>query len=74
MIPLDEYENELLQSVENGEWISNGNVDARLKALQFYIKNQNKKSGFQTELGVTGLNYTGIVPTKYKKIAPTIIR
>jgi predicted DNA binding CopG/RHH family protein len=44
MIPLDEYENELLESVENGEWVSKGNVDERLKALQSYIKNQNKKA------------------------------
>lgn len=44
MIPLDEYEYELLESVENGEWISKGNVDERLKSLQAYIKNQNKKA------------------------------
>lgn len=44
MIPLDEYENELLESVENGEWVSKGNVDERLKVLQSYIKNQNKKA------------------------------
>lgn len=44
MIPLDEYENELLESIENGEWVSKGNVDERLKALQSYIKNQNKKA------------------------------
>jgi predicted DNA binding CopG/RHH family protein len=44
MIPLDDYENELLESVENGEWVSKGNVDERLKALQSYIKNQNKKA------------------------------
>ncbi|MDD2368814.1 MAG: hypothetical protein PHQ90_05890 [Sulfuricurvum sp.] len=44
MIPLDEYENELLESVEKGEWVSKGNVDERLKSLQFYIKNQNKKA------------------------------
>lgn len=74
MIPLDEYENELLQSVENGEWISKGNVDARLKALQSYIKNQNKKSGFPIKLGMTGSNYAGTDATKYKKIAPTTIR
>ena len=44
MIPLDDYENELLESVENGEWISKGKVDERIKALQSYIKNQNKKA------------------------------
>lgn len=44
MIPLDDYENEILESVENGEWVSKGNVEERLKALQSYIKNQNKKA------------------------------
>lgn len=44
MIPLDDYENELLESVENGEWMSKGNVDVRLKALQSYIKSQSKKA------------------------------
>ena len=42
MIDLDEYETELLQSVENGEWQSRGNVDERVKELQSYVKNQKK--------------------------------
>ncbi len=44
MIPLDDYENDILESVKNGEWVSKGSVDERLKALQSYIKNQNKKA------------------------------
>ena len=44
MIALDEYETELLQSVENGEWKSCGNVDERMKELQSYVKNQKKKA------------------------------
>lgn len=44
MIPLDEYENDILNSVENGEWVSKGEVDKRLKTLQTYIKSQNKKA------------------------------
>jgi predicted DNA binding CopG/RHH family protein len=44
MIELDEYETELLQSVENGEWQSRGNVDKRIKELQAYVKNQKKKA------------------------------
>ena len=44
MIKLDEYETELLQSVENGEWQSRGNVDKRIKELQSYVKNQKKKA------------------------------
>ena len=44
MIELDEYETELLQSVENGEWQSYGNIDERMKELQSYVKNQKKKA------------------------------
>jgi predicted DNA binding CopG/RHH family protein len=44
VIELDEYETELLQSVENGEWQSHGNVDERMKELQSYVKNQKKKA------------------------------
>ena len=54
MIPLDEYENKLLESVENGEWVRKGNVDERLRVLQFYIKNQNKKARFPIKSGMTG--------------------
>jgi len=44
MSDLDEYETELLQSVENGEWQSRGNIDERMKELQSYVKNQKKKA------------------------------
>jgi len=44
MLDLDEYETELLQSVENGEWKSRGNIDKRMKELQSYVKNQKKKA------------------------------
>jgi predicted DNA binding CopG/RHH family protein len=44
MIDLDEYETDLLQSVENGEWQSRGNIDERMKELQSYVKNQKKKA------------------------------
>jgi len=44
MIDLDEYETELLQSVDNGEWQSRGNIDERMKELQSYVKNQKKKA------------------------------
>lgn len=53
MIPLDEYENKLLESVENGEWVRKGNVDERLRVLQSYIKNQNKKARFPIKSGMT---------------------
>ena len=44
MINLDEYEQEILQSVENGEWKSKDNIDKRLIELQSYIKRQKKKA------------------------------
>jgi len=44
MIDLDEYETDILQNVENGEWQSRGNIDNRMKELQSYVKNQKKKA------------------------------
>jgi len=44
MIALDEYETDILQSVENGEWQSRGNIDERMKELRFFVKNQKKKA------------------------------
>ena len=44
MINLDEYEQDILQSVENGEWESKNNTDDRLLELQSYIKYQKKKA------------------------------
>ena len=44
MIDLDEYETDILQSVENGEWQSRGDIDERMKELQSYVKNQKKKA------------------------------
>ena len=44
MIELDEYETDILQSVENGEWQSRGDIDNRMKELQSYVKNQKKKA------------------------------
>ena len=44
MIKLDEYEQDILESVENGEWESKKDIDDRLQQLQLYIKNQKKKA------------------------------
>ena len=44
MSELDTYESELLQSVENNEWKSRGNIDNRIKELQSLVKNQKKKA------------------------------
>lgn len=44
MLKLNEYEQDILESVENGEWISTNNTSEKLKELQRYIKNQKKKA------------------------------
>jgi len=44
MIDLDEYEQDILQSVESGEWKSKNNTSNRLIELQSYIKCQKKKA------------------------------
>lgn len=44
MLKLDKYEQEILTSVEKGEWESKGNIISRVKELQSYIKNQKKKA------------------------------
>ena len=44
MIDLDEYETDILQSIENDEWQSRGNINNRIKELQSYVKNQKKKA------------------------------
>ena len=41
---LDKYEKDILESVENEEWVSKKNIDNRLLELQSYIKSQNKKA------------------------------
>ncbi len=41
---LDDYEADILQSVENGEWKSRGDIDERIKELQNHIKHQKKKA------------------------------
>ena len=44
MTNLDEYEEDILQSVENGEWKSKKNINKRLLELQSYVKHQKKKA------------------------------
>jgi len=44
MINLDEYEQDILKSVENNEWKSKDNLDNRTLELQSYVKNQKKKA------------------------------
>ncbi|MDY0122386.1 MAG: hypothetical protein RBR54_10635 [Sulfurimonas sp.] len=43
MTNLDEYEQDILQSVENGEWKSKKNIDERLLELQSYVNIKRKK-------------------------------
>ena len=44
MSNLDQYEQDILRSVENGEWVSKNNTKATLTELQSYIKHQKKKA------------------------------
>ncbi len=44
MNTLDDYEAELLKSVENDEWESRGEIDNRIKELQSFVKNQKKRA------------------------------
>ena len=46
MIKLDECEADILKSVENGEWKSQGDIAKRKKELQTIVKKQKKKSFF----------------------------
>ena len=41
---LDEFEKDILQSVESNDWKSKNNTKERLKELQSYIKNEKKKA------------------------------
>ena len=41
---LDDFEKDILKSVESGEWKSENNKEERLKELQSYIKNEKKKA------------------------------
>ncbi len=44
MTKLDDFEKDILESVENDEWISKNNLDERIKELQSYLSNQKKKA------------------------------
>jgi predicted DNA binding CopG/RHH family protein len=41
---LDDFEQDILDSVENNEWQSKGDIKARLTELQDFLKNENKKA------------------------------
>ena len=43
MQKLDEFEKELLESIENEEWQSRGDINERKRELQSYIKSQKKR-------------------------------
>ena len=44
MTNLDEFELDILKSVESGEWESKGDITARTEELQSIIKHQKKKA------------------------------
>ena len=35
---LDDFERDILESVENGEWVSKGNIEERKEELKSYLK------------------------------------
>ncbi len=41
---LDAFEQDILNSVENDEWISKGNIKQRLFELQSHLKQEKKKA------------------------------
>jgi len=44
MAKLDEFELDILESVENDEWQSKGNIKERTQELQSIIKHQKKRA------------------------------
>ena len=44
MPKLDDFEKDILESVESDEWVSKGNLEKRTEALQGYLSNQKKKA------------------------------
>jgi predicted DNA binding CopG/RHH family protein len=41
---LDDFEQDILDSVENNEWQSKGDIKTRLTELQGFLKNEKKKA------------------------------
>jgi predicted DNA binding CopG/RHH family protein len=41
---LDDFEHDILDSVENDEWRSKGDIQGRLAELQGFLKHEKKKS------------------------------
>ncbi|MEE9339737.1 MAG: hypothetical protein V3U87_16820 [Methylococcaceae bacterium] len=41
---LDDFEQDVLDSVENNEWQSKGDIKTRLTELQGFLKNEKKKA------------------------------
>lgn len=41
---LDEFEKDILESIEASEWVSKENLNERTQELQSYLKNQKKKA------------------------------
>jgi len=44
MTNLDSFEQDILESIENDEWQSKGDIPARLAELQGFLKNEKKKA------------------------------
>jgi len=44
MLKLDDFEKDIVESIENDEWVSKGSIESRKKELQKYLSNQKKKA------------------------------
>jgi len=44
---LDGFEQDILDTVENNEWQSKGDIKARLNELQGFLKNEKKNQTFR---------------------------
>ena len=66
MTDLDAYEEDILQSVENGEWESKKNINERLLELQSYVKHQNLIQVLIHQFASNKIKYRNMVlmPTK----------
>jgi len=65
---LDEFEKELLNSVEKGEWVSKGNLDKRIKELQSHIINQKQLD----DNSLKETNYLLSSPNNRKKLLKSL--
>ena len=55
---LDDFERDILESVENDEWISKGNIEGRKEELKSYLKKKKAISIRVNEADIYKINNT----------------